>query len=280
MRCLRLCLISLPLLALAACSSSANDNAHTTATNWVTPPPTQILTVVPRPERLSALSASTSLQALQSLKILSPRSGDIVTTPNIPLRISVSKSSPHGEVNVIAPEHLHIVLDDLPYEDYYDLSKPFELRNLKPGKHTLRVFAAFAWHETYRSDLAFQMVIFSVRGNDTNSSAVNDAAPDPTKPLLTYNSPSGECKGEDADPVMLDFFITNAKLKGDGGEYRIRYFIDDDEARYVDKWEPVWLKGWTPGQHSVRLELLGADQYPVKNDGYVNIVKQEITVIR
>jgi hypothetical protein len=76
--------------------------------------------------------------------------------------------------------------------------------------------------------------------------------------------------------IMIDFWLVNAKLKGDGGEHRVRYFIDDDDARYIDKWEPIWLSGWTPGKHSVRLELLGADQYPVPN----GITTREITVIQ
>ena len=102
---------------------------------------------------------------------------------------------------------------------------------------------------------------------------------DPAKPLLTYSRPKGEYKGADADPIMIDFWLSNAKLKGDGGEYRVRYIIDNDEPRFIDKWEPIWLAGWTSGKHTVRLELLGADQWPVKNGGY-NITNREITIIR
>ena len=43
---------------------------------------------------------------------------------------------------------------------------------------------------------------------------------DPTKPLLTYSRPKGEYKGADADPIMIDFWLSNAKLKGDGGEWQ------------------------------------------------------------
>ena len=147
----------------------------------------------------------------------------------------------------------------------------------------MRVFGSRPWHESYKNDGSFQMVSFTVTGDDesanseTSKPATNEA--DLTKPMLTYSRPKGEYKGGDSDPIMIDFWISNARLKGDGGEYRIRYFIDDDEARYIDKWEPIWLKGWTPGKHTVRLELLGADQYPVQNGGY-NITTREITVVR
>ncbi len=109
------------------------------------------------------------------------------------------------------------------------------------------------------------------------SSSAGDV--DPTKPLLTYSRPKGEYKGPDSDPIMIDFWLTNAKLKGDGGEYRVRYIIDDDEPRFIDKWEPVWLSGWLAGKHTVRLELLGPDQNPVKNGDY-NVTTREITIVK
>src|SRR5260370_30014169 len=57
---------------------------------------------------------------------------------------------------------------------------------------------------------------------------------DPTKPLLTYSRPKGEYKGEDADPVMIDFWLSNAKLQDERGQYRLRYSIDGGEAEVPD----------------------------------------------
>ena len=102
---------------------------------------------------------------------------------------------------------------------------------------------------------------------------------DATKPLLTYSRPKGEYKAEDADPIMIDFWLTGAKLQGDGGEYRIRYIVDDDEPRIIDKREPIWLSGWINGKHTVRLELLDKDGRPVENGGY-NTTSREITVAK
>ena len=36
---------------------------------------------------------------------------------------------------------------------------------------------------------------------------------------MTYNRPKGEYKGKEADSVRIDFWPSNAKLTGDGGEY-------------------------------------------------------------
>jgi hypothetical protein len=174
--------------------------------------------------------------------------------------------------------HIHVILDDNPYEAYYDLSVPFELKNVPPGPHVLRVFASRPWHESYKNEGSFQIVVFNVAGEDKRGSGAA-AQIDPTKPHLTYSRPKGEYKGAEADPIMLDFWLTNAKLRGEGGEYRVRYIIDDDEPGYIDKWQPIWLSGWLNGKHTVRLELLGPDHYPLKN-GSFNITTSEIAVVK
>ena len=104
-------------------------------------------------------------------------------------------------------------------------------------------------------------------------------AVDPTKPLLTYSRPKGEYKVPDAESIMIDFWLANAKLTGDGGEYRVRYSIDGGEAKYIDKWEPIWLSGWTSGTKSIKLELVDRNGNVVDNGGY-NSTTRQITVVK
>ncbi|HVG33916.1 MAG TPA: hypothetical protein VM911_12585, partial [Pyrinomonadaceae bacterium] len=114
-------------------------------------------------------------------------------------------------------------------------------------------------------------------GKDMAAGTASDV--DPKKPLLTYSRPKGENKGEDADPIMIDFWLTNAKLQGDGGEYRVRYSVDNGEAKFIDKWEPIWLTGWTSGPHKVKLELVDKSGNVVANGDY-NSTTREITVVK
>jgi hypothetical protein len=101
---------------------------------------------------------------------------------------------------------------------------------------------------------------------------------DQTKPLLVFNLPNGKTFRE-GEEVVIDFALANAKLKGDGGEYRVRYIVDDDEMQWIDRWEQVALTGWVEGKHTIRLELVGPDGWPYRNGDY-NIVTREITVIK
>jgi len=101
---------------------------------------------------------------------------------------------------------------------------------------------------------------------------------DPKKPLLIFNLPNGKTFRE-GEEVVIDFSLANAKLKGDGGDYRVRYIVDDDEMKWIDAHEQVALTGWTPGKHTIRLELIGPDGWPYRNGDY-NVVTRELTVVK
>ncbi|HUS09943.1 MAG TPA: hypothetical protein VMZ30_05700 [Pyrinomonadaceae bacterium] len=305
------------IVVLLASCSAANDNASTTATSTVTPPPTQTLTVVPRPQKISDMMSARGQQdeAKPALKVVSPAKDAVINGSKVEVKLDLTGDlmgyMPHKDPATGKGNHIHVILDNQPYEAYYELGQPFELRNVIAGKHTLRVFPSRPWHESYKNDGAFQMVSFTVKGGGdaskpttTNSGqtvANNNSSPsaspsaaaregkdvspttagevDASKPLLTYSRPKGEYKGEESDPIMIDFWLTGAKLQGDGGEYRVRYIVDDDEPRFIDKWAPIWLSGWINGKHTVRLELLDKDGRPVENGGY-NTTSREITVAK
>lgn len=298
-------------LFFASCSAGNSDNASTTATSSVTPPPTQALTLVSRPQAISNLMRERGEQdeAMPTLKIVAPAKDAVIKGSKVEVKLALSGDlkgyTPHKDPATGKGNHIHVILDNQPYEAYYELGQPFELRNVVAGKHTLRVFPSRPWHESYKNDGAFQMVTFTVEGGGdaskptTTNSGQTVASPsaspatregkdvaastagevDAAKPLLTYSRPKGEYKDADADPIMIDFWLTGAKLRGDGGEYRIRYIVDDDEPRFIDKWEPIWLSGWLKGKHTVRLELLDKDSRPVENGGY-NTTSREITVVK
>jgi len=98
------------------------------------------------------------------------------------------------------------------------------------------------------------------------------------QPLLIFNLPNGKTFHE-GEEVAIDFSLANAKLKGDGGEYRVRYIVDDDEMKWIDRWEQIVLTGWTPGKHTIRLELIGPDGWPYRNGDY-NVVTRDLTVTK
>jgi hypothetical protein len=97
------------------------------------------------------------------------------------------------------------------------------------------------------------------------------------RPVLHFELPNGSTFRE-GEAVVIEFHLENVKLKGDGGEYRVRYFVDDDEMQWIDRWDQVWLTGWVEGKHTIRLELVGPDGWPDKNRD--NIITREITITK
>ena len=304
----------LAALTLSATSCQAVDqNANTTATSSATPPGEQKLTPAPRPATIEQAMKDRGEQdqARPTLRILSPANDATINGSTVEVKLELSGDlkgyMPHKDPATQKGNHIHVILDNQPYEAYYEIGQPFELRNVTEGKHTLRVFPSRPWHESYKNDGAFQLVEFTVKGggdgakptttntgekmaNPANKSETSgregkDYSPsqagnvDRTRALLTYSRPKGEYKGADADPVMIDFWLLNGKLQGDGGDYRVRYSIDGGEPKFIDKWEPIWLSGWISGNHRVKLELVDKEGNVVDNGGY-NSTSREITILK
>lgn len=59
----------------------------------------------------------------------------------------------------------------------------------------------------------------------------------------------------------------------------MRYIIDDEDMRYIDRWETLWITGWSAGKHTIRLELIGPDGWPYRNGDY-NIEMRTIEFIK
>lgn len=309
------------LAALTACETPTNTVTNTNSnrgnvtvsnnSNANSAPSAQNLTEVPRPKKIEDEMATRGEQdkAAPTLTVVEPKNGATVNSSTVKVKLSLSGDL-KGYMPMMNPEtkmgnHIHVILDNQPYEAYYNLDQEFELRNVSDGEHTLRFFPSRPWHESYKNEGAFKMVKFTVKNggadmskpattnaNQTMSNANATATPegkdmkestagavDAAKPLLTYSRPKGEYKAADAEAIMIDFWLLNAKLQGDGGEYRVKYSIDGGEAKFLDKWQPIWLSGWANGAHKVKLELVDKAGNVVDNGGY-NSTEKEITVAK
>lgn len=110
-----------------------------------------------------------------------------------------------------------------------------------------------------------------------NPDALDGKQYDRERPILLFHLKNGETYRE-GQPVVIAFTLVNAKLKGDGGEYRVRYMVDDDDMQWIEQSGQVWLWGWLPGKHMIRVELIGADGWPDRN-GDLNLETREITIV-
>ncbi len=287
-------------------NNERNSAEHSSAQN---------LSEVPRPQKIVEMTAQRGEQdqAAPTLKFVEPIDGATVSSSTVKVKLQLGGDlkgyQPMKDMATGMGNHIHVILDNQPYEAHYKLAEGFELRNVADGEHTLRVFPSRPWHESYKNPGAFQMIRFTVKNgggdaskpttsnaNETmsNASAASEGkdmqpstagAVDKTKPLLTYSRPKGEYKGADAENIMIDFWLSNAGLQRGNDyavptkAYRVRYSVDGGEAKFIDIWNPIWLSGWANGKHTIKLELVDGNGNLVDNGGY-NSTTREITVTR
>ena len=314
--------LSILLFAFAlftACEKPVNTNTNSNQVNInaanANTAAAQNLTEASRPQKIADMMTQRGEQdqAAPTLAFVEPKDGSTVNSSTVKVKLNLGGDlkgyKPMMDMETKMGNHIHVILDNQPYEAYYNLDREFELRNVADGEHTLRVFPSRPWHESYKNEGAFQMIRFTVKNggadatkpattnsgqqmSNANSNANVSATPegkdmqnstagaiDKTKPLLTYSRPKGEYKGADADAIMIDFWLANAKLTGDGGEYRVRYSVDGGGPKFIDRWQPIWLSGWANGKHTVKVELVDKNGTVVDNGGY-NSTEREITVTK
>jgi hypothetical protein len=250
------------------------------------PPPRQVLEVVREPRIYLANEQAIyrSETNVPRLEIESPRNGEIVPSSKVRVHIKVSDN--------LYGDRVAIILDNGSDQTPSEPEKSLDLQNVRKGKHLLRALALTLWGESYKNEGALQWCVFSVASDSDGSSPTTTSrgqvlaenpsriteplTVDLSKPVLTVNVQNG-LQIKEGQLVEIDFLLSNAKLKGDGGDYRVRYIIDDDEPQWIDKNEPIGLAGWIEGKHTVRLELIGPDGWPYRNGDY-NVVTREISV--
>lgn len=197
------------------------------------------------------------------VQIVAPRADETLNQTQVSVQLRVQDLPLFKDEALGAGPHLKLLLDDRPVAEIFDASEPIALKDLAPGSHTLRAFAERPWHESFKNDGAYAQVTFHVL------TKTRDRAVDPSKPLLTYNQPIGAVGTE---PVLLDFYLTNAPLhllarERDDDEipdWKIRVTVNGDSF-VLDEWQSVYLKGFKRGQNWVKLELIDDRGEPLEN---------------
>src|SRR5207248_571872 len=123
-------------LFLGGCQSTS-ENANTTATTAATPPGAQELTIVSRPQKIEQMMKDRGEQdqAKPTLKIVSPANNATINGSTVEVKLELGGDlkgyMPHKDPATQKGNHIHVILDNEPYEAYYELNQgPFELRNV------------------------------------------------------------------------------------------------------------------------------------------------------
>ena len=223
-----------------------------------------------QPSSLSEVAPPAVINQLDSLlskyqpqvSILTPESDQLLTENTVTVKLGVKDLPIFQDSQFKLGPHLELIVDNDRYLSIYDLNEPIILEGLTPGTHTLRVFAVKPWSESFKNEGAYAQTTFHVYTQTDNT-------PDTSLPLLTYNSPQGVYG---AEPIMLDFYLTNAPLhfvakqnsEDDISDWRIKVTIND-ESFLLDTWKGVYLTGFKPGINWIKLEFIDDQGEKIKN---------------
>ncbi len=193
------------------------------------------------------------------VEIVSPAPQQVIQDDTISVKFRVKDLPIFKDEDLGLGPHLLVLLDNQSYQAVYDLNQPLTLKDLTPGTHTIRAFAAFPWHESFKNDGAYSQVTFH------SFVKTQEHTPDPSLPLLTYSQPQGEIG---AEPVMLDFYLTNvgetSPVQSKSSNWTVCVTVNGSSFT-VNKWQPLYLSGFKSGKNWVRLELLDQQGNPISN---------------
>jgi len=226
---------------------------------------------VPRVENIAEVAPPKLIQQLNQsfsqtkpeVKIISPVADEVINSQDVSVNLEVKGLDIFKNEELGMGPHLHFFVDDQPYQAIYSTKEPVVLKDLTPGTHTIRVFASRPWHESFKNPTAYAQTTFHV------FTQTEDNNPSDNEPLLTYSRPQGNYG---AEPIMLDFYLTNAPLhvvarenpNDDIADWRIRVTING-ESFLLDTWQPIYLTGFNPGQNWVKLEYIDENGNVIQN---------------
>ncbi|MCB0503311.1 MAG: phosphopeptide-binding protein [Bacteroidetes bacterium] len=144
-------------------------------------------------------------------------------------------------------QHIHLILNNLPYTAHYEST--FE-QEVPDGKYVALAFLSRSYHESIKTPTAYQVFKFNVGEREQELDF------DASAPHLFYSRPKGEYVGKDAEMVILDFYLINADLSSDG--YKVKAKINGQEVM-IDKWAPYMMEGLPMGENTIELTLLDAN---------------------
>ncbi len=177
-------------------------------------------------------------------------------------------ASSKGCANSAKGQHIHLILNNLPYEAWYLSS--FK-KKLAEGHYVALSFLSRSYHESIKKPEAFVVKQFNV---GKNAGTVKDDI-NLKQPLLFYSRPKGEYVGNDTKKILLDFYVVNTALKPNGN--KVRATINGKEFM-IDQWKPYYIEGLPMGENTIKLELLDKMNKPAGTVAMFQSIERKIVL--
>jgi hypothetical protein len=265
-------------VSLGACNTSTTQSGESQATDATASSDTVAASTSGVMEqdglKLSAFDTSPKFPDAR-LSLLEPAAGSTVATNEVPFKyelknyqLTAQTEGPahHDHANSAQGQHIHNIVDNEPYTAHYntEFTKP-----IKDGSHVVLSFLSRSYHESLKHEGAFDLRVINVGKSTTGPGTGFD-----TKGQhLFYSRPKGEYVGNDTKKVMLDFYLVNTSLAGNGNKVRATI---NGTTFTIDQWLPHTIEGLPMGESTIKLELIDQDGKVIP--GPFNTVERKITL--
>jgi len=188
------------------------------------------------------------------LRIIGPSDGDrFAEGEAIPVRFDLAGyelrvPTPTGDERGLARapdgQHLHLVVNDRSYRAIYDIDEPVMIEDLPAGTHVIRAFPGRDWHESVKTEGAFDQVVIVVGDGDLETFI---------GPTVVYSRPQGVYEGAQADSILLDFYVHGMELGDDS--YQVLFTLNEEQTFRITTWQPYLLVGLPAGEHTLTMTV-------------------------
>ena len=145
---------------------------------------------------------------------------------------------------------------------------PTFAENLTVGDHTILTFLTRSTRESLKHRLAYDLRNVHVGNAPTTGPLYNVRAPG-----IFYNLPRGTYTGDEADKILLDFYLVNAVLEDEGTSVRLTI---NKTPFTLGRWAAYTLEGLPMGPNTIQMELI--DEEGKLIPGPYNSVTKTITL--
>ena len=144
-------------------------------------------------------------------------------------------------------QHIHFITNNGPYSAHYE--SKFE-KYIEEKNSIMLAFLSRSYHESVKNKNAYVLMQTGEKYNLDNE-------------YIFYSRPKGNYSGNNAEKILLDFYLVNTEISKEGN--RVRVTINDQEFM-IYNWVPYYIEGLQKGKATIKLELLNNNNKLVETE--------------
>ncbi len=267
---------ALSVIALASCGDGGGNTSSASSADSTAPAKRVMPSLSPVSASPEFPDAKIGLAGVKAEKVGkdSAKVSFMFDVKNYQLKMQTADSATKQCNNSAQGQHIHFILDNMPYKALYEPKNEVTLAN--GTEHYLMAFLSRSYHESVKSAGAALVYHFRI-----SADGKLEKLDEPKTPMVFYSRPKGDYIGKDTANVLLDYYVWNSSLAPDGYKVNATVLTEKggmtDSTKFTfDKWEPKFITNLPTGKNKVILTLTYKNGLPV--EGPCTNVAREFTL--